>query len=811
MRGLRLLTCLSLLVAAPASAELDLSRVAVSRLDNGLTVLILEDHSLPVVSTQIVYMSGTRDEAPGHTGLAHFLEHLAFRASENYPDGAATDAIYDAGGEWHGYTWIDQTTYYATMPAAGLALLLDIEADRMARVTIDPESIEAEIGAVITEMHGYENDPSSVLFDEVVSVALQAHPYHIPTIGYESDVEALTVEDAEAYYRAHYAPDNAVLAIVGDIDAVDALAEVRARFGAIPAARAATRTAAVEPPQRGERRMRLSGPVDRRYMKMVYPAPSASSPDYAAFLVLQQLVSGGSGVNFHQNDWGTPSVEGAALHGAAEDVTSWFIPTADPYVFMLSASTETDGDEAALEAEFERRLASFRAHAPSDEALAAARSAIAGHLAFDIGTTEDAAHQLAFFECIGALSALRALPMSLDAVTPADVQRVAQTYLDPRRRTVGWYVPGERQRQARPGAGDPARSAARDHGTVEMLSAGAPELRMLSGGLPGIVQGSPLSPTVTVEIVLSAPSEEEGEAALLAGFGSVTRSGLAADLADLIAEARDAVAGATSATASGPGSDDPYTRMDEMIAVHVARHRRGTPPLPVVAVVSGAIDPDTAFAALDSAFGDMAPAQPPASDASVNGNAALAIERARIDLPLSQAALGYVVPGPRPGTREGLAWRMLLYVLTHEYGGRLGDTAISDRGLTYYIDSAYRTDGHLGWVTIGSGVDSDKLDAMEAALRSELLRLASDPPTVAEVDAARRHMLGRDLSAAQSNAEIADRLARIYVERGSLPDHAALAAALAEITPEDVTAATADFARGTIIRVDVAIEEGSER
>jgi predicted Zn-dependent peptidase len=100
---------------------------------------------------------------------------------------------------------------------------------------------------------------------------------------------------------------------------------------------------------------------------------------------------------------------------------------------------------------------------------------------------------------------------------------------------------------------------------------------------------------------------------------------------------------------------------------------------------------------------------------------------------------------------------------------------------------------------------------MEAALRSELLRLASDPPTVAEVDAARRHMLGRDLSAAQSNAEIADRLARIYVERGSLPDHAALAAALAEITPEDVTAATADFARGTIIRVDVAIEEGSER
>ena len=146
-------------LATPARAELDLNRASIERLANGLTLILLEDHSFPVVSTQIVYKSGSRDETAGKTGLAHFLEHLAFRASAQFPNGAATEAIYDSGGEWHGYTWLDQTSYYSTMPKDGLELLLRIEADRMANVTIDPASIEAEKGAVITEMHSYENDP----------------------------------------------------------------------------------------------------------------------------------------------------------------------------------------------------------------------------------------------------------------------------------------------------------------------------------------------------------------------------------------------------------------------------------------------------------------------------------------------------------------------------------------------------------------------------------------------------------------------------------------------------------------------------
>src|SRR3954453_13510188 len=189
MKAVRILVAAAALAgAAPALAELDLRRVEVSHLPNGLTVIMLEDHSFPLVSVQMLYKSGSAAEITGKTGLAHFLEHLAFRGSENFPEARATELIYDAGGEWHGYTAMDQTTYFATMPKDGLDLLLRIEADRMARTIIDPASIEAERGAVITELHSYENDPASVLQDAVTRTAIQAHPYGSPMAGYVCDV-----------------------------------------------------------------------------------------------------------------------------------------------------------------------------------------------------------------------------------------------------------------------------------------------------------------------------------------------------------------------------------------------------------------------------------------------------------------------------------------------------------------------------------------------------------------------------------------------------------------------------------------------
>jgi predicted Zn-dependent peptidase len=152
------------ILPVPASAWLDLSAARIEPLDNGLTLIVLEDHSFPVVSVQSLYRVGARNETAGATGLAHFLEHMAFRDSENFPDSRLVSDIYAVGGEWHGYTWLDQTTYFATAPREQLDLLLRIEADRMARVTLSEADVVVERGAVISEIHGY----ASVLNDRVM-------------------------------------------------------------------------------------------------------------------------------------------------------------------------------------------------------------------------------------------------------------------------------------------------------------------------------------------------------------------------------------------------------------------------------------------------------------------------------------------------------------------------------------------------------------------------------------------------------------------------------------------------------------------
>ena len=306
----------ALLAACPAQAELDLKRAEVSRLPNGLTVILLEDHSFPVVSVQTLYKSGSRDETAGKTGLAHFLEHLAFRASENFPNAARDGSdlrrrrrmarLHLARPD---HLFCDHAGRRASICFCGS------RADRMARVTIDPASIAAEKGAVITEMHGYENDPASVLLDAVTATALQAHPYRNNTIGYESDVAALTAGGCQGLLRGSitrrpmpcWRSSATFDPTAGKGRWSRGISRRCPRGQRRSASRRSSRSNA------GERRTHAASA--RR--SAIFPdrlsrLPPASSPDFPAFLVLQQLLSGGSGVNFRQNDWGTPAVAGLA-------------------------------------------------------------------------------------------------------------------------------------------------------------------------------------------------------------------------------------------------------------------------------------------------------------------------------------------------------------------------------------------------------------------------------------------------------------------------------------------------------------------
>jgi len=275
-------------------ARLELAAATVEQLDNGLTLIVLEEGAFPVVSVQMLYRTGAKHEALGATGLAHFLEHMAFRSSENFPDTELVSSIYAAGGEWHGYTWLDQTTYFATAPKSRLDLLLRIEADRMARLLIPKDDVEAEVGAVLAEMHGYENDPATVLQDNVLYVSFLAHPYRNNTIGWESDIAAIRHEEVLAFYREHYQPGNAVLAVVGDVRAVEVRERVQQLFGGMEGRAPTPNPRTVEPLQQGERRVRLQGAVERKHFKIAWRAPSVHSPDFPVFLVLQELLAGGS-------------------------------------------------------------------------------------------------------------------------------------------------------------------------------------------------------------------------------------------------------------------------------------------------------------------------------------------------------------------------------------------------------------------------------------------------------------------------------------------------------------------------------------
>ena len=227
-----LLSAAVLAVAATSAfAAIDLRNASVERLDNGLTMILLQDRHFPVVSVQMLYRVGARDEVTGKTGLAHFLEHMAFRDSRNFPGTELAGRIYAVGGEWHGYTWIDQTTYFETTPKDQLDLLLRIEADRMDQLLIRGDAIDAERGAVLSEMHMYENAPASVLTDAVLATSFLEHPYRNNTIGWESDVESIDRQDLVDFYARHYVPANAVLAVVGDFDPRSVRRRIRELFG----------------------------------------------------------------------------------------------------------------------------------------------------------------------------------------------------------------------------------------------------------------------------------------------------------------------------------------------------------------------------------------------------------------------------------------------------------------------------------------------------------------------------------------------------------------------------------------------------
>ena len=801
--------CLGLCLVAIVSplAAIDLARAEVSRLDNGLTLVVLEDRTFPVVSVQVLYRVGARHEQVGQTGMAHFLEHMAFRDTENFPDTDVVSRIYAVGGEWHAYTWLDQTTYFETLPSEYLDLALRIEADRMARLLIPADQVEPERGAVLAEMHGYENNPSSVLHDEVLMVSFLQHPYRNNTIGWESDVGSIQHADIVSFYERYYQPANAVLVVVGDVSSSEVEQQVADLFAALEGGRRALPPPTVEPLQRGVRRIALEGPVSRKSFKIAYRAPAVTDADYVPFLVLQEVLAGGSGVNFAQNEWGDPIRPGARLEGALEDLVSWFIPTAAPYVFTLGGSVDPTASSDETEARLEEVIAEVRDRPVGQEELEAAIQHLLRELVFDVETTEDAAHQLAFFEGLDGLEVLLDLPARIAAVTTDDIQRVAQTYLRPEQRTIGWFVAGEPSSQtprSEPLAGSSIGLAPRVATAEVTEQPSTPQAVSLSNGLKVLFQRVPFSPTAYLRILVPTTAVElAGNARQNHPIWRQTSLDFrfeAGELQETLERARSILEGARALEVA-PANEitrDPEGRLAaELDAMLGAR-----PPIsalgPAAMALVGDLDEAEALTRLEKELGDVAVALVADAEPLSLQEKSRVLE---LGFPVAQAQLGYVVAAPPPSDPDSWAWRMLLYVLSHGYEGRLGKEAISRRGLVYYIDSSYDFDGAHARIALRIGVDPGKLEPMRALLEEELANLHRNPPSEQELAEAKQHLLGRRQSAAQSNQEISAALLTEWLGLGRLLTPEEFAGAIDSVDRAQVLEIIPSFVSGGIVEV----------
>ena len=414
-------------------------------LENGLKVLLKEIHTAPLISQWIWYRVGSRDEPTGQTGISHWVEHMQFKGTPQFPASVLDKAIAREGGQWNAFTFMDWTTYYETMPAAKIDLALRLEADRMVNSEFDPQEVESERTVIISEREGSENEPLFQLGESMQQAAFRVHPYHHEVIGDMADLLTITREQLYAHYRTYYQPNNAVLALAGDFETGEMLARIRELYAGIPAGPQPARLQRPGPEQPGEIRLAVEGPGETAFMEIAYRAPAGSDPDFFALAVLDSLLAGPSNLNMFGG--GGISNKTSRLYRAIVDgeravsVHGGSSVTIDPfmYTFMLTGHPTNPLEDAlaTLDNELERLQNEPVSPAEVARAIKQARAMFA----FGSENITNQAFWLGFAEMFADYSWFTSYLDRLSLVTPADVQRVAQRYFQKRSRVVGTYLP----------------------------------------------------------------------------------------------------------------------------------------------------------------------------------------------------------------------------------------------------------------------------------------------------------------------------------------------------------------------------------
>ena len=414
------------------------------RLDNGLQILLKESRLAPVASFWIYYRVGSRNEAPGVTGISHWVEHMLFKGTERYPQGAFDKAVARAGGAFNGMTWQDWTTYFETFPAERIELALDVESDRMANAIFDEEETESERTVIISEREGSENSYRWLLNTEMQAAAFQTHPYRHPVIGWKEDLLTMGRDDLYEHYRTFYTPSNAVAVAVGDFDSAWMVERIEQYFGGVEAGPALPAMRLEEPAQRAERRIVLRGTDMTSYFGLAFHAPDARHPDFFALTVMDSILSGAKGMGLFG---GGSSNRSNRLYRALVDkelavgVSSAFMPTIDPYVFGFSATLAQDITHQEIEEAIWAEIERMQEEPVAAEELEKAIKQTKAQFAYSSESVTNQAYWLGFSEMIADSEWFDGWLVNLEAVTADDVQRVAQSWFGRNKQTVGWYMP----------------------------------------------------------------------------------------------------------------------------------------------------------------------------------------------------------------------------------------------------------------------------------------------------------------------------------------------------------------------------------
>ena len=420
-----------------ASSQNSFAAVQEFLLENGLKVLLLEDHKSPAVTFQVWYRVGSRNELDGKSGLAHFLEHMLFKGTPTMGPEQYSQIIAKNGGQANAFTTADVTVYFATMSRDKIHIQLELEADRMVNALLGEEYFEAEKRVIQEERRlRVDDNPAAALGELTGAVTYMIHPYRRPVIGWMHDIANLARQDLLDFYKLYYSPNNAFIVVTGDFSTAEILPKIEAAYGKIPRGAEPPKVHAKEPPQLGERRASLKREAELPIVTAYYHAPNLTSQDNFALDLLTVVLAGGRSSRLHQD----LVYQKRLVRGVDADYSGASI---DPTVFSVTAQLLPGKDSAPVEREIDGLIEKVKADLISERELQKAKNQVEAAFVFSRDSIFGQALKIGFYEIAGDWRLMERYLEGIRKVSREDIRRVARQYLDRDRRTVGTLIPGK--------------------------------------------------------------------------------------------------------------------------------------------------------------------------------------------------------------------------------------------------------------------------------------------------------------------------------------------------------------------------------